>query len=119
MRILNHNATKMFAILPSENADLLKRHSTAPETKPFSVNENKNVPSVDAFSYLGKTLMILTDDDSGIKVRIYEANKALGTLNFVWHSKQASLEAKLKLFIATLLNWPFGMEKLWLVNLSI
>ena len=75
------------------------------ETYPLTLNDDENVIFAEDFFYLGTLVDFLLEDALDIRSRINKAFKEFGVSDFIWKSKEVSLETKVKLFLTMLLNF--------------
>ena len=59
---------------------------------------------VKIFKYLGSHIDYLLDNSADIIIRIRQASKAVGALNFIWDAESVIIKTKVKLYLAKPVN---------------
>ena len=100
---LQRESNDLIDLSDEGSADLRETCLNAPETAPLELSATEFIPFISELCCLGATIDFFLDDTSGAKSRTVKATKVAGALNFMWKSKQISLDTK-KLCLATPLN---------------
>ena len=87
-------------------------------SEPVIIN-NQHIEEVDEFTYLGSK--VSTDRDSGkdVQARLAKANKAFGSLNAVWKSKQLRVKTKIRIFKSNVLSVLLYRSECWKMTKEI